>query len=51
MLTQHADNPVQVNSLIEAGAGAMIKVQNFQALIDKKYEHNLAQNGHLPTNS
>lgn len=49
MLTQHAANPLQVNSLIEAGAGAMIKVQNFQALIDKEYENNLAFDGHFRT--
>lgn len=43
MLIQHAENPLQVNSLIEAGQGNMIKVQNFQALIDTEYECNLAE--------
>lgn len=41
LLTQHADAPLQVNSLVENGknCGQMIKVQNFQALIDNNYKH------------
>ena len=44
MLTQHAQKPIQVNSLIENGKadGQMIKVRNFQALIDKNYSINKA---------
>lgn len=35
LLTQHAESPMQVNSLIDdgRGQGQMIKVSNFQALI------------------
>ena len=41
LLTQHANEPLQVNSLVENGknCGQMIKVQNFQALIDNNYKH------------
>ena len=41
LLTQHAAEPLQVNSLVENGknCGQMIKVQNFQALIDNNYKH------------
>lgn len=42
LLTQLADDPVQLNSVIESigGGGQTIKIRNFQALIDKGYTHN-----------
>ena len=42
LLTQHAEGPMQLNSIIEnkSNAGEMIKVRNFQALIDINYTHN-----------
>lgn len=41
LLTQHAANPLKVNSLVEnqKTSGQMIKVQNFQALIDDNYNY------------
>jgi len=42
LLTQYAEDPMQMNSLIESqkNGGQLIKVRNFQALIDKNYSHN-----------
>ena len=42
LLTMHASKPMQVNSLVESNksGGQMIKVRNFQALIDNNYSHN-----------
>ena len=41
MLTKHAQTPLKMNSLIENanGDGQMIKVRNFQALIDLNYKN------------
>lgn len=41
LLTAHANKPMTVNSLIEdrKNEGQMIKVRNFQALIDNDYNH------------
>ena len=41
LLTQLADDPIQLNSVIESiSGGQTIKIRNFQALIDKGYTHN-----------
>lgn len=43
LLTQHVESPLRVNSLVERNSGQvgdaseMIKVHNFQALIDDNY--------------
>jgi len=37
MLTEHAKNPVKMNSLIATGTKEMVKVSNFQALLDNNY--------------
>ena len=41
LLTAHASNPMKVTSLVEdrENEGQMIKVRNFQALIDPSYKH------------
>jgi len=51
LLTQYAEDPMQMNSLIESqkNGGQLIKVRNFQALIDKNYSHNNAQAEEVPT--
>jgi len=40
MLTQYAVDPIKLNSLIDdgTGKGQMIKVSNFQALIDLNHK-------------
>ena len=47
LLTQHANDPMQLNSVIEnkKNQGEMIKVRNFQALIDINYTHNYMPTG------
>ena len=46
LLTQYAENPMQVSSLIDNGRvpGQMIKVSNFQALLDDNYQQALGKN-------
>lgn len=50
MLTKHAENPLRVDSLIEnnKGDGQMIKVSNFQALIDSNYRYHSTKAGDGP---
>ena len=45
-MTQHANKPIQVDSLIESNKdnGQMVKVRNFQALIDNAYHHRATAN-------
>ena len=41
LLTSYESDPIQMNSMIESqkNGGQLIKVRNFQALIDKNYSH------------
>jgi UTP-glucose-1-phosphate uridylyltransferase len=50
LLTQHGEDPIKMNSLIENcnNGGQMIKVRNFQALIDTNYNHSTID-GPLPS--
>lgn len=40
LLTQYAEEAIQLNSTFQGSNGHGIKVRNFQALIDVNYNHN-----------